>query len=105
MFGGPNGNVETLPTDNSNNNNNEEQKPQGKVIPSITPSDEMRLYSDLYNEYGHPVTVRFRVAYAWTLTAWSVYMMVVTTNPVVFCAAAALAGIVSVAYMLTNSGG
>lgn len=82
----------------------EPEKPHGKVIPSITPSDELRLYSDLYAEYGHPAVVKAKVLYAYGIAGVGVYVMLVTTSPIIFCAAAGLVAVVGGAYILTNTG-
>ena len=93
------GSVETLPAQEEEK---KENGPQGRVVPSLSPSDETRLYNELYDEYGHPAIIKLKVAYAYIMSGWAIYMMWATTNPVVFCVAASLAGVVGIAYMLTK---
>lgn len=78
--------------------------PSGKVIASITPTDEMRLYSDLYAVYGHPNVVRAKIAYVWTLTAVCVYLMThVALSPLAFGVLGGIVGVVAVAYILSST--
>lgn len=88
------GHVETLPV---------EEKPKGKVIPSIEPSDEFRLFSDLFAEYGHPTLVKLKVLFAFLSLGAGVGGALLVTSPIVACGFLALAALPGAAYILSSN--